>query len=183
MSFHGGFLGVLIALALFARQPAQALARGHRFRRAPVSARARRGAAGQLHQWRAVGPTFPPCPGRWCFRRSTPCRATRRSSTSSASKGSCCSRWSGSTRGAVGRSGAVSGLFLIGYGMLSLPGRICARTRRLPRDSCARVDDGAVAVAADDRRRHRTDGRGPTGAPASRNPRYSVPNRSGGNRP
>src|SRR6185437_14459208 len=45
MSFHGGFLGVLIALWFFARR--------HRFRGAAVSARSRGGATRQFHQRRA----------------------------------------------------------------------------------------------------------------------------------
>ena len=55
MSFHGGLLGVLIALWLFARTRAQALARRHRFRRAARAAGTRRRAARQLHQRRALG--------------------------------------------------------------------------------------------------------------------------------
>ena len=55
MSFHGGFLGVLVALWLFARARAQALARGHGFRRAAGAARPRRRPPRQLHQRRAVG--------------------------------------------------------------------------------------------------------------------------------
>jgi len=49
MSFHGGFLGVLIALWLFGRRRLKR-SRGHRFRRSAVPAGSCRGAARQLHQ-------------------------------------------------------------------------------------------------------------------------------------
>ena len=55
MSFHGGFLGVIFAMWLFARGRRQALARRHRLRRAAGAAGARRRAPGQFHQRRAVG--------------------------------------------------------------------------------------------------------------------------------
>ena len=61
--------------------------------------------------------------------------------------------------------GAVSGLFLIGYGAVSLRRRVRARARRLPGLSRARPDDGTVAVAADDRRRRDHDA---LGVPARR---------------
>ena len=116
MSFHGGFLGVLIALWFFARRRHKALARRHGFRRAAVPARPRRGTARQFHQRRARRPADRRARGRWSFRRSTTCRGIRRSSTSSGSKACCCSSilWTYSSRQRP--SGAVSGLFLIGYG-------------------------------------------------------------------
>jgi phosphatidylglycerol:prolipoprotein diacylglycerol transferase len=55
MSFHGGFLGVLVALWFFARSRKKALARRHRFRGAARAARPCRRPSRQLHQRRAVG--------------------------------------------------------------------------------------------------------------------------------
>ena len=55
MSFHGGLLGVLMALAFFARRRAQARRRRLRFRVAIARHRLRRRAHRQLHQRRALG--------------------------------------------------------------------------------------------------------------------------------
>ncbi|MGC4115216.1 MAG: prolipoprotein diacylglyceryl transferase [Myxococcales bacterium] len=58
------------------------------------------------------------CRGRWSSRsRAADCRAIRRSSTSSCSRGCCCSRCCGSTRASRARPGMVSGWFLVGYGV------------------------------------------------------------------
>ena len=166
MSFHGGFLGVLFAMWLFARTRAQALARRHRLRRAAGAAGARRRAARQLHQRRAVGARDRRALGRWCSRRSD--REPRHPSQL--------------------YQFALEGLLLFvvlwwlhaapasaGRGVRAVPDRlrrvplrrrVRARAGQLPRAAGARPDDGAVAVAADDRRRHRHDASGPTGAPA-----------------
>ena len=117
MSFHGGFLGVL-ARDVAVRAPArQALARGHRFRRAAGAARARRRTPRQFHQRRAVGAPDRRCRGAWCSRRSTP--TPRHPSQlyqfgleGAAALRACC----GSTRGGGGRWAPPSGLFLVGYG-------------------------------------------------------------------
>ena len=78
----------------FARSRAQAVLAGDGFRRALRADRAGGGPRRQLHQRRAVGPLqpAPTCPGAWCSRRAARCcRAIRRRSTSSCSKGCCCS--------------------------------------------------------------------------------------------
>jgi phosphatidylglycerol:prolipoprotein diacylglycerol transferase len=54
MSFHGGFLGVLIAMWLYARKSGRA-GSNHRFHCPAGAARPRRRTHRQLHQWRAVG--------------------------------------------------------------------------------------------------------------------------------
>src|SRR6266498_1018339 len=103
MSFHGGFLGVLIALWLFARR------RGKRWLGvtdfvAPLCPLGL--AAGRLGNfingelWGRVtsgpwGMVFPP---------AAPSRGTRRSSTNSGSRACCCSSCCGSTREGGGRS-------------------------------------------------------------------------------
>jgi phosphatidylglycerol:prolipoprotein diacylglycerol transferase len=55
MSFHGGFLGVLIAMWLYAPQEQAALARTHRFHCPAGAAGPRCRAHRQLHQWRTLG--------------------------------------------------------------------------------------------------------------------------------
>ena len=55
MSFHGGFLGVIIALCVVCAQPSPELACDHRFHRTPGAAGARRRPSRQLYQRRAVG--------------------------------------------------------------------------------------------------------------------------------
>ena len=156
MSFHGGFLGVLLAL-LAVRAPApQALARGHRLRRAAGAARPRRRAPRQFHQRRAVGARDQRAVGDGVPAGRRARRATRRSSTSSGSRAAAVRvLWLYTPRRRP--MGAASGLFLIGYGVLPLHRRIRARARQLPRPARARPVDGPVAVAADDRRRHRDD--------------------------
>jgi hypothetical protein len=56
MSFHGGFLGVLVAMALWGRKQASGLLRGHRLHRAAGAAGPDGRAHRQLHQWRTLGP-------------------------------------------------------------------------------------------------------------------------------
>ena len=165
MSFHGGFLGVLVALWFFARVARQALARRHRLRRAAGAAGPRRRAARQLHQRRAVGARRPTCRGRWCSRRRDPRRAIRRSSTSSRSRACCCSCCCGlhaPARGRWARCRACSW-------SATARCRFVAEYAREPDSflglSRARPDDGAVAVAADDRGRRRDDA---LGVPARR---------------
>ncbi len=63
----------------------------------------------QFHQRRARRAARPTCRGRWCSRRSTTCRAIRRSSTSSASRACCCSSSCGSTRRGSARAARCPG--------------------------------------------------------------------------
>ena len=116
MSFHGGFLGVLIALWFFARRRHKALARRHRFRRAAVSARARGGPPRQLHQRRARGAGRPTCRGRWCSRRSinVPRHPSQLYEFGLEGVLLFVVLWIYASRQRP--RGAVSGLFLIGYG-------------------------------------------------------------------
>ena len=57
-------------------------------------------------------------------------------------------------------AGAVSGAFLVGYGSFRFIAEFARAARRLPRIARLRAIDGPVALAADDRRRHRDDGLG-----------------------
>ena len=90
MSFHGGFIGCVAAVVLFALQarPSDLVAwrrhlRGRHHRAVPWAAR-------EFHQRRIVGPRRRTCPGRWCFRPAGRCRAIRASFTRRRSKASCC---------------------------------------------------------------------------------------------
>ena len=87
MSFHGGFVGSLLAVILFARN-----------RRIPIMSLGDiicavepiglfLGRHRELHQRRAVGPRQPTCHGRWCFRAPDRCRGIRASSTRPALEG------------------------------------------------------------------------------------------------
>ncbi len=87
MSFHCGFLGVILAMWLFAVARDSSLARHHRFHRAAGAARA--GAAvSSISTTRIVGPPHRRARAM-IFPTWTTCRVTRRSSTSR-SKGSRC---------------------------------------------------------------------------------------------
>ena len=86
MAFHGGFLGVLLAVWWVARKHQLALARGHRLPRPARPARVRRGTARQFHQRRALGPHDRRRVGHGVPRRGARRPATRRSSTSSRSR-------------------------------------------------------------------------------------------------
>ena len=92
MSFHGGFLGVLVALWLFARKRAASAGST-----SPTSSRrcVRSGlAAGRLGNFingELVGPRDRRAVGDGVSAGRQRCRAIRRSSTSSRSKACCCS--------------------------------------------------------------------------------------------
>ena len=152
MSFHGGFLGVLVALWLFARARQQALARRHRFRRAAGAAGARRGAPRQFHQRRAVGPRDRRALGDGVSAGRTAMPRHPSQLYQFALEGLLLFvvLWIYTRRRRP--MGAASGLFLVGYGAVPLHRRIRARARQLPRLPRARPHDGPVAVAADDRR-------------------------------
>ena len=104
MSFHGGLLGVLIAIALFAWRRGRHIGRRVRLHRAAAGHRAVLRAHRQLHQRRAVGQASRRCPGG---SASTARCATPRSSTRPRSR-AWCSSWccGGSPRGR-GRACAI----------------------------------------------------------------------------
>ena len=116
MSFHGGFLGVLLALLLFAR------ARGKRwldvtdFVAPLVPLGLAAGRLGNFINGELWGRATERARGRWSSRRWTPRRGIRRSSTSSGWRGCCSSPllWFYTRRRRP--TGAPSGLFLVGYG-------------------------------------------------------------------
>ena len=91
MSFHGGFLGcVLAVIAVRAlSRHSDPVARRHHLRgrrRSDCSS-----AASPISSTPSCGAARPTCPGPWCFRAPGRCRAIRASSTRRRSKGSCCS--------------------------------------------------------------------------------------------
>ena len=94
MSFHGGFLGCVAAVMLFARKNDISILSLGDITTAVGADRAVPRAARQFHQQRIVGPArrIPACPGRWCFPMAGRCRAIRASSTRRRSRASCCSR-------------------------------------------------------------------------------------------
>ena len=95
MSFHGGFVGCVLAVVLFARRRgiSDSLARRphlrHRHHR--VVPRPHR----QLHQRRAVGSHHRRALGVWCSRMAARCRGIQASSTKRRSKVWCCAARSG----------------------------------------------------------------------------------------
>ena len=170
MSFHGGFLGVLIALARVRAHPAQALARRHGLRRAADSDRTCVRPARQFHQWRIVGTPDHRAVGDGV----SPGRCAAAASVATLRVG---------TRGPAAVCGAVDlcpaqtsdgrGIRAVPDRLrqLSLHRRVRARARQFSRLARDGTVDGAVVVAADDRRRHLDDGRGRTGAPGRRSRR------------
>ena len=157
MSFHGGLLGVIVAIALFARARA-----GGRSSRSPTSSRraCRSGfAAGRIGNFingelwgRLADPSLPwamvfpqsgsPLPrhpsqlyqfaleGLLLFVAALDLRARSRAAC-----------------------GQVSGAFLVGYGVLRFIAEYFREPDELPRPARARHEHGPVAVRADDRRR------------------------------
>ena len=101
MSFHGGLLGVIFAMVLFARSRGRTGSRVTDFIAPLVPLGLAAGRLGQLHQRRAVGPAHRRAVGDGISRTSTACRAILRSSTSSRSKASCCSCCCGGFRQAA----------------------------------------------------------------------------------
>ena len=171
MAFHGGLLGVIVAMALFARTRGAAVPRGDRPRRAVRADRLRRRPHRQLHQRRAVGPVrrSDPAVGRWSFRsRARRCRAIRRSSTSSRSRACCSSSvlWIYAQEAARPRPGV--GRLPGRLRRAALHRRVLPRARQLPRPARARHEHGPVAVRADDRSPASRSGRGGGAARADR---------------
>ena len=155
MSFHGGFLGVLIAVALFAHRAQAPLACHHGFHRAAGATGACRRTPRQLHQRRTVGagPTPPalghglPAGGR---RHPAPSLAALRVAGEGLLLFIILWLYARKPRPV----GAVSGVFLIGYGSL----RFLVEFTREPDSFFGRSNSacqhGPMAVAADDHRRH-----------------------------
>src|SRR5947207_15644471 len=143
----------------FCLPTAQALARGHRFRRAAMPAGPCRGTARQFHQRRALGPAGqrPVGDGIPTGRRGAPAsfaalrvraRGNRSVRTALALRAKAATRRRG--------VGTVPDRLR----QLPLCRRIRARARQLPRRARAWAVDGTMVVAADDRRRRRADALG-----------------------
>ena len=72
MSFHGGFLGCVLAVMLFARRRGISILSLGDITCAVGADRAVPRPHRQFHQRRAVGPARPTCPGPWCFPSGGP---------------------------------------------------------------------------------------------------------------
>ena len=127
MSFHGGALGVAVAIVWFCRRnriPVAGLCRsGGGLRADRAGARPDR----QLHQRRAVGTAGAGLAalGDDLSQRAARCRATRASSTRHYWKAWCCSWCCSRCRGARtlrARFGWLTGAFLVGYGVARIIG-------------------------------------------------------------
>ena len=121
MSFHGGLLGVIVAMALFARCAQAAVPRGDRPGRAVRADRPRRRAHRQLHQRRAVGPLRRPEPavGDGLPAVGLAAAAPSVAALPVRARGRCCSSSLLWIYGKKPRGlGQVSGAFLVGYGVL-----------------------------------------------------------------
>ncbi len=75
MAFHGGMLGALVGVLLFARRYRDAVADGARSRLPGRADRHLSRPHRQFHQAGALGPADRRAPGRWCFPAPTGCRA------------------------------------------------------------------------------------------------------------
>ena len=116
MSFHGGFLGVMIAMALFAHQPQLRWLQLTDFIAPLVPLGLAAGRLGNFINGELWGrPTDVPW-GMVFPQAGDGCRAIPRSSTNLPAKACCCSSllWLYSRKPRP--IGAVSGVFLIGYG-------------------------------------------------------------------
>ena len=102
MSFHGGLLGVLIALAIFAVRRKRRDRRRLRFRGAAAGHRPRARAASATSSMASSGASPPTCRGA-VDRRTAKC-ATPRSSTRRALEGLCCSSSCGGSPRSRGRA-------------------------------------------------------------------------------
>jgi phosphatidylglycerol:prolipoprotein diacylglycerol transferase len=119
MSFHGGFLGVLLAMGCTRAKLAGAGSRSPTSLRRWCRSAWLPGASATLST-ASCGDVRPihPCRGQWFSPGWTICRATRRSSTRPDSRDLPCSFFCGLYSGQTRARGAVSGVFLIGYGVL-----------------------------------------------------------------
>ena len=157
MSFHGGFLGCVLAVVLFARaRHPVPLARRHDRPRSPRSGCF--SAASPTSSMENCGAGRPTCHGPWSFRSADarpPSEPTLRSRRSKALLSSSCACWYASARsGGPASSPAPSRLAMVSRGLL----RAVPRARRSARLSLGRADDGHAALhPADPRRlgRHR----------------------------
>ena len=133
MSFHGGLLGVVIAVWLFCRRQKLQLSAhrrsGLRLRADGPVLRPHR----QFREWRIVGPASPTCPGRWCFPAPATCRAIPASFTKRRWKAFCCSsivQICLRVFRCTDRPGLIIGDLLPGLWHLPLHLRILPRARR-----------------------------------------------------
>ena len=115
MAFHGGALGVILAVIYFAREnKIPFIAR--RYGRHHGSLRAAVRTTGQFHQWRIMG-RVTDAPG-CCIPGQRPCRAIRASFTRRHWKARfyCWFECFGLAFQSAAKPGLLTGLFLIGYG-------------------------------------------------------------------
>ena len=119
MSFHGGFIGCVVAIVLFAlRRGLPMLSLGDvspaPWRRSGFSS-----AASPISSTANCGAGRPTCPGPWSFPTAARSRATRASSTKRPSKGSCCSSCSACWCAWARSSGraSITGAFSFVYGV------------------------------------------------------------------
>ena len=160
MSFHGGLLGVIAALSLFAWRRGRNAADVFDFT-APLPALGLFfGRIGNFINGELWGKVDHRAVGLQRQRRRC---ATPRSSTRRRSRGCCCSSCCGGSPRTPRPRLAPSGLFLLVYGL----SRFLVEFVRVPDEHIGYLaggwlTDGPAAVAADDRRWHRHCWRAPT---------------------
>ena len=158
MSFHGGLLGVMAALALFART------RGRPFLEVtdlvapcvPTGLACR--AASATSSTASCGAASPTrrCRGRWCSRsRAAPLPRHPSQLYQFALEGLLLFVAAVDLRAQAARARPGVGRLPRRLRRVPLHRRVLPRARRLPRPAGARHEHGPVAVRADDRRRHR----------------------------
>ena len=125
MSFHGGFLGCVAAVMLFARRNdiSDPVARRHHHRGRRRSACSSGGSPISSTASCGAGRRIPACPGRWCFPTAGRCRAIRASSTRQALEGILLFTILAVMirMGALKRPGLILGSFIAIYGLRALP--------------------------------------------------------------
>ena len=164
MSFHGGLLGVIVALTLFAWRRGRNVADVYDFT-APLPALGLFfGRLGNFINGELWGkPTTVP----WGFNVNGAGAPSLAALRGAASKGWCCSPSCGGSPPSRGRGWRPPGLFLLIYGIVALPRRVRARAGRADRLSRRRLaHHGPGAVAAHDPRRRAPSSPMPTRARA-----------------
>ena len=126
MSFHGGALGVTIAIVLFARARAIPIFAFADIICAAIPIGLFFGRIANFINGELLGRRDAMCRGRWCFPTAARCRAIRASSTRPPARASCCSCCCSSPSAAARGSGPgiVTGLFLAGYAVARMSGEL-----------------------------------------------------------
>ena len=110
MSFHGGMLGVFVAMVWFAHSRGRRWLEVMDFAAPCVPLGLAMGRVGNFINGELWGRVADPSlPGAWCSRAPDRCRAIRRSSTRCCWKACCCLSCCGSTRAVPGRRATVAG--------------------------------------------------------------------------